>query len=628
MNDSHDSNRSAFKPSWFDTNLDVIEHIIEYLDTQSVVNLSQTNSTLRSICLATIACRKAKWKLFSPNETSAPPVFTTRCGVMVGEHEFVVPFMTSNPCCYILNLDTFQWSRKLVEVDDPNFQPFIAPCVSLHHKIYMFGGRKVRPYRLSNDLYELDMKTMKLSKKNPVEGTPPDPRHEHSVDIVTNRYIVVFGGLIENSAGESDVYLYDLTTDTWIEPIVRGQSPWGRFAHSTAVMNSHDLFVFGGTQVLESDDSNRVFDDLYRLDCRTFTWYKYDWYRSPKQQCVSISHDNTMPTSDECLVPTTGPRPRDRLECGMIAWGHKLLIFNGHTFGNDLDDHLITYDYPLHAIDVFNTRLLRWTRLDSQIHVEDASIRAQNISYAFLPGERGPSVLMIGQQILDKGGSSVESIHTKSDSSFEAHTNEMSGESYNSGNELPSEFLHPITVKTCSRDSFLITLKSKNLAKAAAISSDQSEERVESPPRKKREPENGIIPNDSISISLASRSKEQLEQSDSEMHCSGTVESQIGSLQKQYARNLILQQHEQMQEVINEDNPHTPDGRPQPTSPSFYQKSQPHSKSVSSTTSSPLSNDTHPYGADTSPSRSEYFWQFKLRQNYMLAPLYGLLLMS
>lgn len=77
----------------------------------------------------------------------------------------------------------------------------MGSCV-VYGKIYIFGGNINGPEKendeYTNDLYELELKGFTIvSKKLIVDGPVPSKRLSHSMTNLYNRYLIVYGGEID-----------------------------------------------------------------------------------------------------------------------------------------------------------------------------------------------------------------------------------------------------------------------------------------------------------------------------------------------------------------------------------------------------------------------------------------------
>lgn len=135
--------------------------------------------------------------------SKVPPFLNYRAGVCSGS-TFYMPFINEGSLCYTFDLKTGIWSsHKLNMIDMIDFKPQITSAAIIGTKIYLIGGRLIKSYTLSNALIELDINTFDTRIVDDASGLPPRPRHEHSVDSVGDRYLIVFGGLCYNSVGKA-----------------------------------------------------------------------------------------------------------------------------------------------------------------------------------------------------------------------------------------------------------------------------------------------------------------------------------------------------------------------------------------------------------------------------------------
>lgn len=172
--------------------------------------------------------------------------------------------------------------------------------------------------------------------------------------------------------------------------------PHLRFGHATAVIGNN-LFIHGGAQ-LESDSNYTIYDDLYKLDCKTWVWYKYEHPEVEKYLRNQILTPGQS-TQRSHLISTTGDSPYDRFQAYMCSFGNKLIVFGGHSIREDEYENELLCSYPIDEICVFNTKRRAWTTINA-INVprnpsyddseEEESITVSDMSVATtLMGSRG-----------------------------------------------------------------------------------------------------------------------------------------------------------------------------------------------------------------------------------------------
>ncbi|CEI89357.1 hypothetical protein RMCBS344292_03720 [Rhizopus microsporus] len=432
----------------FDLSLDTKLAIINYLDNRSLANFSKTCSYFAMLTRSVLAYRIAYVDTVNRPMSALPPFINFRAGVAIGT-TFYMPFMSESLLCYTFDLLAHEWSsHKLTPIDHDEIHPQVTSAAAIGHKIYLVGGRLLKSYTLSNSLIEIDTRTFTIRIVKDAQGSPPRPRHEHSVDTVDNRYLIVFGGLCYNSVGENDVFVYDSLKNTWFVPPISGQIPHLRFGHASAVIGK-DFYVHGGAQI-DSDSSYIIYDDLYKLDCNTWVWYKYEhpeverYFRHQPERGTTLQKEH--------LIPTTGDSPHDRFQAYMCAASGKLIIFGGHSIRVDEDDDEILCNYPLNELSIFNTRRQSWVTVHAQL-VEpqnEASLTVSNMCVAVLPiDSRGARLFVFASKKLDEYGKVTNQLEAAkkapSESSFSSSDRISSG-------SLSRSILHDIAETTAQEE--------------------------------------------------------------------------------------------------------------------------------------------------------------------------------
>ncbi|KAI8578057.1 hypothetical protein K450DRAFT_248809 [Umbelopsis ramanniana AG] len=442
-----------------DLNLDILRQIIRMCDKFTLASLAQTCRPFASLIHKTISFENAAWYNVNFNYDHAPPVFNPRGGVLIGR-KFYLPFMAAEPNCFELDIKNWIWKRHSISIQgNAEIKAFVTTAVAIGPLIYMFGGREVQSFTLSNTLYVLDTRNFQLKLIDDASGTPPRPRHEHSVDVIYDRYVAIFGGLCYHSVGENDMFLYDTVQNEWLEPHVIGRTPHIRFGHASTVIDNC-IYVFGGCQI--ENECNRIYDDLYKFDFNKSTWYKFEHpemfdarrhasrQRYGTDEAMDVdpgSPISTSPSMDtDYLISTTGSYPRDRFQCAMIALGNKLVIFGGHTLRQDDDDNNELFDYSINQVDIFDPEWNHWTSLDATS--EAGPVYPADMSYGLYPTEIAPNgsaskVFVVGQQkLFDTPNGQVDFLSSGSNVSIPEQLDTPSAESYFSVPVNPLNNMH------------------------------------------------------------------------------------------------------------------------------------------------------------------------------------------
>jgi len=146
---------------------------------------------------------------------------------------------------------------------------------STGHRMILFGGRyrsgSSGPYTLYNDLWAFDLSTETWAQIS-AQGTPPLPRMVGAmVYDPTGHRLILFGGNTSSSGmayeAQSDLWTFDLTTETWQVMQATGQGPVDRL-FATAIWDDarQRMVLTGGADNSAFFNDAQYFEDLWVLD--------------------------------------------------------------------------------------------------------------------------------------------------------------------------------------------------------------------------------------------------------------------------------------------------------------------------------------------------------------------------
>ena len=184
---------------------------------------------------------------------------------------------------YFLELqkDKWVWSKPLVldinknknknKNDKPNARTEHSCSKIGTNEVAIFGGwtegDKKGP---SKELWAFDTNAMTW-RVIVASGIQPRERYRHSSECVGSK-LYICGGSDNGSDCAAramhvlGVSVLDLDANEWTHPEINGESPFPRSAHSSAMVGSMTMAIFGGRR---SDEE--VFNDMYMLDLTTMT---------------------------------------------------------------------------------------------------------------------------------------------------------------------------------------------------------------------------------------------------------------------------------------------------------------------------------------------------------------------
>lgn len=185
---------------------EIIYAIMDMLRTNDRQNLSWTCKLLYHIA------RKYHFGVISPiwelEEISHIdiPIAYYRHGVWSNDIFYLPIFRKENPICWLLDLTNkpIKWFQKPLIIESGSelqYEPIkYYASAAIKNFIYIFGGENIDKGITTNIFYELNVCTFMLriiNKNNENnENSTPTPRMMHTLDVIDNHRLAMFGGLI------------------------------------------------------------------------------------------------------------------------------------------------------------------------------------------------------------------------------------------------------------------------------------------------------------------------------------------------------------------------------------------------------------------------------------------------
>lgn len=197
----------------------------------------------------------------------------------------------------LFELQASRWEWRRLRARPPK-SGHPGPCPRLGHTFtlasdqmcYVFGGLandsadpKNNIPRYLNDLFSIDLRygSNNLQWDCPqTYGASPPPRESHTAVMFEadgRRQLIIYGGMSGYRLG--DVWILDLNSMTWSNPVPDGISPLPRSLHSANIVGNR-MLIFGGWVPLVMDDSKapqnekewKCTNTLASLNLITFCW--------------------------------------------------------------------------------------------------------------------------------------------------------------------------------------------------------------------------------------------------------------------------------------------------------------------------------------------------------------------
>nr|CAD2159064.1 unnamed protein product [Meloidogyne enterolobii] len=238
----------------------------------------------------------------------------------------------------VYELQTSRWEWRQIRVRPPQTGQ-AGPCPRLGHSFtlgsshyaFVFGGLandsedpKINIPRYLNDLYAIDLSqspTMWWEVPMTV-GMPPSPRESHTaVHFLTQtgkEQLIIYGGMDGNRMG--DVWILDLKTWMWTNPVPNGIMPLPRSLHTANVIGCR-MVVFGGWVPLQPADKAETPDKEWKctnslavLNLNALSW----------EQHSLDDFSTTTSTNNDDLI-----KPCSRAGHSAVVINRRLYIWSG-----------------------------------------------------------------------------------------------------------------------------------------------------------------------------------------------------------------------------------------------------------------------------------------------------------
>ncbi|XP_034242461.1 kelch domain-containing protein 3-like [Thrips palmi] len=196
---------------------------------------------------------------------------------------------------FVFDTETLTWSRPKATGMVPAARDGHTACI-INNRMYVFGGYEEGIERFSNDVYYLDLATMKWHYVM-ASGEVAKFRDFHSASAIGS-CMYVFGGRGDlngpygshNEEYCSDIIYFDAESNRWYKPATTGERPKGRRSHSSFIVNGM-LYIFGGFNGLTEEH----FNDLHCFNPNTCEWKQVIPHGKPpvrrrRQSCIPIGN--------------------------------------------------------------------------------------------------------------------------------------------------------------------------------------------------------------------------------------------------------------------------------------------------------------------------------------------------
>lgn len=171
---------------------------------------------------------------------------------------------------WVLDVETFAWQQVRCGGTPPDPR-YGHTCELVGSRMFIVGGRG-KDGQLYRDVAFLDLVEWVWSPVN-ATSSGPSPRFGHASTLV-GRKIVIHGGWDGAYKCYDDLWVFDTDSFSWLQPRTAGIAPSGRYGHTIQLLSDGRVIVFGGAVVEKDGKVPQYLNDLRQLDTETMQWSK------------------------------------------------------------------------------------------------------------------------------------------------------------------------------------------------------------------------------------------------------------------------------------------------------------------------------------------------------------------
>lgn len=200
---------------------------------------------------------------------------------------------------------SWSWSKPLInsKIRPPSRTDF--SIVKVRTNVCMMFGGYTSDNKVVGDLWSLDYQNLEW-REEAVSGIKPRPRYRHTAEVIGNKMYILGG--VDNGDDDATqskgstfatINVLNLETMEWSQPKLSGENPFPRSGHSSCVVGTDHIAVFGGK--LKSDV---YYNDVHLIDVKTFRSVCVDCVQSMLPSAVDNSALQPVGKSIYCFAGT------------------------------------------------------------------------------------------------------------------------------------------------------------------------------------------------------------------------------------------------------------------------------------------------------------------------------------
>ncbi|KAJ3209772.1 hypothetical protein HDU67_005952 [Dinochytrium kinnereticum] len=160
------------------------------------------------------------------------------------------------------------WSRIEGFGQNPNGLSGHTQTQAIGNTFIFFGGQTTTG-SLNANLYFYNIDSFNWTVQTPAGTWPQGLQNHGAVFRKATQELFVVGGTRSDGSFNQDIWKFSMTSRTWTTVGTGGNGPTLRTRHSVALLADRDLYLWGG-----QDDGANILNDLWRLNLDSLTWQK------------------------------------------------------------------------------------------------------------------------------------------------------------------------------------------------------------------------------------------------------------------------------------------------------------------------------------------------------------------
>lgn len=152
----------------------------------------------------------------------------------------------------------------------------------------------------------------------PDQSFPKRQRISHSTSVVGDRRLYLFGGMSQDCESYNDFDILDTRRMVWLQEgacSTNGSIPQPRHSHTMTTVQSHFLFLIGGTQDPDSYVEPRSIPGVQCFDTRSHTWFDVECAGEAPAELV---HHTATPVLESKILVMGGRTPKRSLRMHVL----------------------------------------------------------------------------------------------------------------------------------------------------------------------------------------------------------------------------------------------------------------------------------------------------------------------